>query len=210
MALDKDEVATRVLAIAERLLEEGGSAQLQARTIAREAGVSVGSIYNLFGDLADLHRAVNMTLLDRLGAAGAEAMRDMQARGVVRPRERLIALANAYIAFVERHAGAWSALLAFNRGPAAGSHPSWYTERLDTLFAIIARVLDDGGYGLDPVRRDLAARALWSSVHGIVTSGYVGAGRGAARDEIRAQVDILVECFTAGLEAIRDGKAEAR
>ncbi|TIX63603.1 MAG: helix-turn-helix transcriptional regulator, partial [Mesorhizobium sp.] len=67
MALDKEEMSERVIAIAENLIEAGGAENLKARTIATEAGIAVGSIYNLFRDIDDLHRAVNMRLLDRLG-----------------------------------------------------------------------------------------------------------------------------------------------
>ncbi|TIX18720.1 MAG: helix-turn-helix transcriptional regulator, partial [Mesorhizobium sp.] len=50
MALDKEEMSERVIAIAENLIEAGGAENLKARTIATEAGIAVGSIYNLFRD----------------------------------------------------------------------------------------------------------------------------------------------------------------
>ena len=95
MALDREETGERVLAIAEVLLNEGGMDNLKARTIAEQAGISVGSVYNLFSDLDGVHRAVNRRLLDRLGAAGAAAMADLSQRGITDVRQRLLALASA-------------------------------------------------------------------------------------------------------------------
>ncbi len=198
MALDKDEMSMRILDIAEALISEGGSAGLKARTIAGQAGIAVGSIYNLFGDLTDLHRAVNVRLLDRLAAAGDQTMQEMRAQGITDTRQRLLALARAYLNFVEKHPVGWAALLAFNREQATVDEPEDYRKRFDALFEIIAVVLADGAVAMDEKRRRLVARVLWSSVHGIVTSGYTG-GHAARGDHVWQQIDLLVTTFLEGL-----------
>ena len=203
MALDREEIGERVLAIAEVLLNEGGMDNLKARTIAEQAGISVGSVYNLFSDLDGVHRAVNMRLLDRLGAAGAAAMADLSQRGITDVRQRLLALASAYVRFVEAHPGSWPALLAFNRRRPTLTEPDAYEARLDQLFEIIAGVLAGGDFDLDDHTRRIAARTLWSSVHGIVTSGYAGRSVRRQADEIDQQIELLVAVFIRGLE--RDG-----
>lgn len=200
VALDKEEISERLLVIAENLINSGGAAELKARTIAREAGIAVGSVYNLFGDLDGLHRAVNLRLLDRLGAAGVSAMNDLKARNISDPRLRLLALARAYLDFVQAHPGSWPALLAFNQRRARPPEPDAYTARLDTLFLIIAEVLADGDFQLDDQTRRTAARTLWSSVHGIVTSGYAGHSGERHEQEIWAQIDLLVTFFVRGLD----------
>ncbi|UCI29490.1 TetR/AcrR family transcriptional regulator [Mesorhizobium sp. B4-1-4] len=200
MALDKEETGERVLAIAETLINEGGMDNLKARTIAEQAGISVGSVYNLFADLEGVHRAVNMRLLDRLGAAGAAAMADLTKRGITDVRQRLLALAGAYMRFVEAHPGSWPALLAFNRRRPTLAEPDAYEARLDQLFDIIAAVLAGGDFDLDDETRRVAARTLWSSVHGIVTSGYAAKSVRRQADEIERQVDLLVTVFIRGLE----------
>ncbi len=200
MALDKEETGARVLEIAHRLLEEGGAPNLKARTIAQEAGIAVGSIYNMYTDLTGLHRAVNVQLLDELGRRGAAAMIGMHKKGETDVRSRLLALAHAYHEFVQDHPGAWAAVLAYNRGRVNSTEPDEYVNRLDMLFDIIAQVIADGYPDMQPETRRQVARALWSSVHGIVTSGY--ASRGGARkiDQIWEQVDLLVTTFLAGLK----------
>ena len=197
MALDKDEMTARILDIAEALIGQGGSANLKARSIAGQAGIAVGSIYNLFGDLTDLHRAVNVRLLDRLAASGGQAMQEARAAGITDTRQRLLALARAYLSFVEAHPVSWAALLAFNREHAATGEPKDYRQRFDALFEIIAVVLADDAIAMDDEKRRLVARVLWSSVHGIVTSGYT---RVADRGEhVWEQIDLLVTTFLEGL-----------
>ena len=199
LALDREEISERVIDIAEVLIEAGGAENLKARTVATEAGIAVGSIYNLFRDIDDLHRAVNMRLLDRLGEAGAEAMAELDRARVTDTRQRLLALARAYVRFVEAHPASWPALLAFNRRQPAHAEPDAYEARLGDLLQIIARVLADGGFGLEESRLRIAARTLWSSVHGIVTSGHANAvGRQA--DETWQQIELLVAVFIKGLE----------
>ena len=199
MALDKEETSERVLDIALRLLEEGGAANLKARTIAQEAGIAVGSIYNMFTDLTGVHRAVNMRLLDELSRRGGAAMMELAARGETDTRARLLALAHAYHAFVQEHPGAWAALLAYNRGRIHDAEPDAYVERLDMLFQIIAHVIADAYPGMPVEDCRQIARTLWSSAHGIITSGYAarsGVGRG---EQIWEQVDLLVTIFLEGL-----------
>ena len=200
MALNKEEMSEKVLVIAETLLDEGGMDNLKARTIAEQAGISVGSVYNLFTDLEEVHRAVNMRLLDRLGAAGIDAMAELERQGVTDVRHRILAMAAAYVRFVEAHPGSWPAVLAFNRRRAAQPGPDAYEARLDELFDIVAGVLKAGDFDLDDDRRSLAARALWSSVHGIVTSGYVAKSDSRQAGEIWHQVELLVGVFVKGLE----------
>ena len=200
MALDKEEMSEKVLAIAEALLNEGGAENLKARTIAEQAGISVGSVYNLFTDLDEVHRAVNMRLLDRLGATGLAAMAELERQGVTDVRRRILAMAAAYVRFVEAHPGSWPALLAFNRRRPTLVEPDAYEARLDQLFEIIAGVLAGGDFDLDDHTRRIAARTLWSSVHGIVTSGYAGRSVRRQADEIDQQIELLVAVFIRGLE----------
>lgn len=201
MTLNKDEVRQKAIEIAGRLIEEGGAEALQARAIAKEAGVSVGSIYNIVGDIDALHRMVNVGLLDELGQAGADAVRQLAAEGVTDVRERLLTLSDTYLRFVEKNYVKWSALLAFNRSKPLAEMPDWYMARLEMLFSIIAGVLEDTPLKDDDARRATAARALWSAVHGIVTNAFIGRKEIGHADESRAQIDVLVSVFVKGLEA---------
>lgn len=201
MALDRDETNERVLAIAAALIAEGGGANLKARSIAQQAGIAVGTIYNLFGDLDQLHGQVNMRLLDALGEAGGRTLASFSAAGVNGTRERLLALSRTYLEFVQANPVSWAALLAFSPSRIAPQAQQAYENRLDTLFEIIASVLAaDQTLVLDDRKRRLAARTLWSSVHGIVINGAGRRQQNRQGEGVWDQIDLLVTTFLKGID----------
>lgn len=201
MALNKEEVRRKIIDIGHALIAQGGSEALQARVIAKQVGISVGSIYNLVGDIDALHRLINSELLDELGMVGTSTIDDLDKRGVKDLRLRLLALAHAYLRFVEQHQNQWTALLAFNRNTTSADTPDWYMVRLEMLFDIISDNLEDTPLGDDPERCKIAARALWSSVHGIVTNSFIGRDDAILKDSTLAQIDLLITVFVKGLHA---------
>src|SRR5437868_1295863 len=133
MTLEHAEVRVALINATLSLMEEGGLASVKARAVAEQAGVSVGTVYNLFGNVDQLILAANLKIYDELGAVGVGRMavieRDLQKRikaGKVAdtPRERLharlLGLGETYVEFVSANANRWSALLAFNRTRAVG------------------------------------------------------------------------------------------
>ena len=60
----KERLRGEILTVAEEIVSQDGLSALQARRVASEAGCSVGSIYNAFGDLDELILAVNEATLD--------------------------------------------------------------------------------------------------------------------------------------------------
>ncbi|MEM8540220.1 MAG: TetR/AcrR family transcriptional regulator [Pseudomonadota bacterium] len=201
MALDKEEVRRRIVDLGHSLIAKGGSEALQARVIAKEVGISVGSIYNLVGDMDELHRLVKSELLDELGMVGSSAVQKLDDKNVVDLRLRLLALALAYFEFVERNQKQWAALLAFNRSTTSEATPDWYMVRLEMLFDIISDNLQETPLGSDPHKCKIAARALWSSVHGIVSNSFVGREDALLRESTLEQIDLLISVFVKGLSA---------
>lgn len=199
MALDRNETKEKVLGIAERLLNEGGTGKLQARTIASEAGIAVGSIYNLFGDMTGILRAVNTRLLEKLDTAGKQVLGDLERQGVIDPVRLLLALAGVYQRFVDENPGSWQSLLATGLAGEPSDETKAYEERLTSSFLLIADILEKCGLITDPRRRGTAAHALWSSVHGIVTVGYATDAIEGRRGDVSEQVTLLVTTFVAGL-----------
>jgi AcrR family transcriptional regulator len=161
------EVRERALKAAGQLLAEKGLKGMQARTIAARAGLSVGSIYKLFGDINDLIRELNFATYRDIADHHVSAL-DSAGLPPEQVVERLMVLARAYIEFVVTQNARWTALLAFNRSQ-AGSAPRAYLETEDALFGIVESVLEPGPGFEHREFRARAARALWASVHGIVT-----------------------------------------
>ena len=192
-------------------MDAGGLEAVKARAIAKRAEVSVGSVYNLFGNIDGLLQVANSHILADMNKAGqtqtAHSENDLQAKIAsgdiadnIRAKLlfRLLALANTYMNFVEKNGNRWSAMLAFNRTlPAAAP---WYVEQQNALYELVGKVLEPTRLG-EPEKRKIAARALWSAVHGIVSMSYVGQVTPQTRTHTWQQIEILVTYFVDGLLA---------
>ncbi|WP_300542355.1 TetR/AcrR family transcriptional regulator [Maricaulis sp.] len=161
------EVREQALQAAGELLAEKGLKGMQARTIASRAGLSVGSIYKLFGDIDDLIRELNLQTYRDI-AVHHEAALDKAGLPETQVFDRVMVLARAYIEFVVTQNARWMALLSFNSRHGAMA-PREYRETEDALFGFVESVLAPAPGFADPRFRARAARALWASVHGIVT-----------------------------------------
>jgi AcrR family transcriptional regulator len=180
-------------------MREGGPDAVKARVIARALGVSVGTVYNLFGQLDELFLQTNARVYDELYEAVTAARDEERARGGDAPRQ-MKALARAYLAFVARNAELWSGVLAYNRRGRAGQ-PSWYREKERALLGVIGETIEAFPGAGDAARRQIAARALWAAVHGIVTVSVTGRGLIAPEGEVREQLDLIVGAVAAKLAA---------
>lgn len=190
MAFDRDDLRERVLGNAEARIASHGAETLRARALALDAGVSVGTIYNLFGSMDGALDALFVRLLTRFEA---------EARGLVGgddARARLMELADAYLDFVTRHEAAWTALLAHNAQ--REDRPDDETvARQGPVFDLVGDVLADAVGDAD--ERRLLARLLWSSVHGIVQLNYLGIATPEALANTRTMIARLVDLTLLGL-----------
>ena len=182
-----------MLDIAERILAEEGLAAVQARRIALEADCSVGTLYNVFGDLNGLIIAINTRTLKALGAA-----LEIAARGAARGslEDRLLALALAYRDYAVEHGLRWRALFEHLMPPGAEAPQSFVDER-SRLLDLIGRCIED--IEPDPERRGTAARALFGAVHGIIKLALDNKLGGAEANETESQVRFIVRHVARGL-----------
>lgn len=194
------EVREQALLAAGELLAEQGLKGMQARTIAARAGLSVGSIYKLFGDIDDLIRELNLRTYRDIEIHHSSAL---EASGLPPEAvfERALVLARAYIEFVVTQNARWRALLSFNRRQ-SGAAPKAYTETEDALFGIVEGVLGAGKGFEDPDFRRRAARTLWASVHGIVTMTLPNAALEDPAAEALEQASMMIGAL------IRDAAAQ--
>lgn len=152
-----------VLQIGRRLIREEGLQALQARRIANEAGCAIGSIYNVFEDLDALIIALNMQTLSKLGATLNEAFERTKEKATY---DRLLALANAYFDFAATNQNSWRAIFE-HQLPDEKPAPPEYRQDQDNLFALVEACLSTAI--ADETERRNGARALFASVHGIVS-----------------------------------------
>jgi len=192
------EIREHVIKAATRAIEAKGLEGLKARPIATRAGISVGSIYNLFGDLDELTRIINGRTYDALYELERSALEQAREAGKS-PRAQMMDLAAAYLDFVETHQAIWLAALAFNRNQSE-MPPQWYFDKEQALFRIIEDAIATFPGAAEIEARQNNARALWASIHGIVT---VAVGDGFLMQPIAnvwAQIQIIVNAVAGSLE----------
>lgn len=191
----REEIREMALAAAENLLDREGTAGLSARKIAGEIGYAVGSLYLVFQNLDDLCIQVNARTLGNLG--------EQLDRVVSRDDEilaRILALGRTYLDFAARHPGRWD--LIFGHPPIAGTElPDWYRRQVGTLFDRVEVLLASFAPERSPMDRALAARALWSGVHGVCTLALGGKLDIAGIAEAEKLTESLIRNYLSGWSA---------
>ena len=158
----RERLKADTIAIARRILATEGLAALQARRIAKEAGCSVGTIYNLYANLDDLIVVANAGTLQDLGKALSAQLNRSAGQDF---DSQLVGLGLAYLSFAIDNEASWRAIFEHHIQPGE-TVPDWYRDRQAELFAIVERLL--APEMPDARRRAMAARALFAGVHGIV------------------------------------------
>lgn len=153
--------------LAEARIEAAGLKALRARDLAKQAGCSVGAIYNVFDDLDALVLEVNGRTFARLGETVSRSVAAAQGAG---PLERLIVMSHAYLHFADQNSNLWRALFDVEM-TVESAVPAWYMDAMGRLFSLIMDPLSDLFPNKTEQELDLLTRALFSAVHGIVLLG---------------------------------------
>ncbi len=173
---------------AERRVEADGLASIRARDLAKEAGCSVGAIYNIFDDLDALILAVNLRTFAKMGTEIRQAMAEA---GDVPPAQRMIVMANAYLDYASAHPRRWRTLFDFKMSTESDV-PEWYLKALGELFELIATPLRELFPEAEPERIDMLTRGLFSSVHGIVLLGVESRISGVPRARLEEMIAFII------------------
>ncbi|MGX6648061.1 TetR/AcrR family transcriptional regulator [Maricaulaceae bacterium MS644] len=180
---------SRLIRAALTLLDKKGLDGLQARLIAAEAKLSVGSLYKLVGDIDDVAREAALETYRELYAHEVEVLKTVGDKPV---REQLMALALGYYDFVERHERRWQAIIA--RRKAEGRLEELYGADENRLRSVITERLAQLPGPPGEAARNIAASALWASVHGIVTAApHAGESADVIKPLIAFTVDAAVD-----------------
>lgn len=208
MTLEHPAVRETLVKTTLKLMEKGGLETVKARKVAELSGVSVGTIYNLFGNFDGLILAASVKVyeeLQKVGLAAAQRIEAaLEAQQLETPRERVLyrlsALADTYVGFVAANANRWNALLAFNRSRGlSGTEDT--LKHLGELMDIIGRMLDEAPLWKAKGERRLAARALWSAVHGVVITNFSAGEQESARARTSQLLNLLLTVIVDGMFA---------
>jgi AcrR family transcriptional regulator len=175
------------------ILQQGGTPAFSARAVAEQAGTAVGSVYTQFDSLESLRLEANAVTIRQLRAALSGALANCTSAAT---EDRLLCLADAYLRFATEHHNAWAAM--FERRTIEA--PLSIAADISALFAVLEDVLRSAGVA-DQNQIPVIARALWSSVHGMVYLADIGGLGPVGPDDVRPMIRALVHVAIRGLVA---------
>ncbi|EEE39144.1 transcriptional regulator, TetR family [Rhodobacteraceae bacterium KLH11] len=178
----REQLRERLVEAAEIRVARDGLNELRARDLAKDAGCALGAIYNVFEDLNAIVMAVNGRTFQRLEQAVSSAFDGNEA-----PVDRLIVMSTAYLHFADANTNLWRALFDLQMSE-DGPVPDWYRDALNGLFAYIAEPVGQLFPEYDRAELSLMTRALFSSVHGIVTLGLENRISGVPPEQIERMI----------------------
>ena len=191
----REELREIALQAAEHLVAEHGLAGLSTRKVVGRIGYTVGSLYMVFRNLDDLIAQMNERTLEALQARLTAAIADRPP-----PAAAIRALAQAYITFALTETHRWLAIYQ-HRMPEGESMPESFTDQVARMFELVQLELALLCPGRAPEDIALAARALWSSIHGICILGFDQKLEVAGGRSIQEVTGSLLDHYLAGFVA---------
>jgi AcrR family transcriptional regulator len=164
---------TELLAQAERVLADRGAAALSLRELAREIGVSHGAPRRHFRDKQTLLNALAEDGFERLRGELADALEDVDAPF----RDRLVAMARAYVRFATRSPALLDLMFATkHRADAAASLDEAATRAFAAPLALILDGQHEGQIAKgEPERIAMVAFATFHGIAAMANSGLLDA-----------------------------------
>jgi AcrR family transcriptional regulator len=187
----QEQIKEMVLKAAETLVIDEGFAALKVREIAMEIGYTVGSIYMVFDNMADLILQVKGRTLDDLAIQLAHVS-TAQA-----PEQQLIALTRAYLNFAQQNFNRWSMIFEHRLSPCE-SLPVWYLQKIDAIFNRIETLFGQLAPQTESSEQKRAAQALWCGIHGVCILSLTGTETTATLKDIEDNVLLLAHSFIKG------------
>lgn len=185
-----EELKALVLQAAETIIIEDGYAALNMRTLALDIGYTVGSVYMVFANRADLLMHINARTLEALSLAMAQTPK---ASGL----PAVEALALAYLSYARQHFNRWSMVFDphnVNKTPI----PAWYQAKIDHLFAALETQLAQLAPHTPPAELAQAVWALGCGIQGVCLLSLKADSKPAQLKHIENTLKLLVRNFVGG------------
>lgn len=156
----RDELYDMAMEKSRSIVAKEGWRKLTARTLAKEMGYSVGTLYNLFGNLDDLILHLNANTLEGLRVEMAE----VPLKG--EPNKDMAALLKVYLSYVAQNAHMWAVLFEHSL-PEDQELPDWYLNKVGELLGLVEEAISPFfKNGQESARKENAA-TIWAGLHGI-------------------------------------------
>ena len=193
----REELRKLILDAANRIIHADGFDNLTARHLANEVGYTPGTIYNIFTSMDDLYLEINGVTLDRL----YEVLSSTECSNPKKtPLQNMKKMASLYMDFCQQNRAHW--LMLFSpKLPEGRERQEWYQKKIDRLFLPLEQLMAPLFSTRENDRRRMAARLLWSSIHGLCflqQTGKIPIVSGRSRPLEMAEY--LIETFVRGIE----------
>ena len=187
----QEEIKEMLLKEAETIFIEESFAELKVRKIAMEIGYTVGSIYMVFDNMADLIMHVKGRTLDDIANQLSQVANGDTAE------KNIEQLAKTYLVYAEQNFNRWSMIFE-HRLAENEVVPEWYQQKVDHVFSVVESQFKKLSTTHTDEQRQQAARALWSGVHGICTLSLTGKLDVVGVKNVKNTVVLLVDSFIKG------------
>ncbi len=156
------ETRERIRAAAGTLVRQGNLEKITIRTVAKEAGVSVGTIYKYFEDISDLGRSLWQEPVDALRQQMTEI-----AENTADPAARIRALLHAYADFAHKKRQVFLGAFLYVR-PESKEKPDPTSLEDEPFFHLLKIAILEGQQNGTFVDGDakMLAQLLWAALHG--------------------------------------------
>ena len=181
-----EEIRAMVLDAAQTIIVNKGHSALTVRKIAREMGYSVGSVYMVFTNMADLAMHIKANTVDDL-------TKQLQQVPHYVPDRYIAELAKSYLQFAGKNFNRWSMIFVRD-----AEIPEWYQQKINQLFSPVEAQFAQLVPSCSTQQSKLAARALWSGVHGICTLSLSDELDAESISDVENAIVLLVESFISG------------
>lgn len=187
----QEEIKEMVLKAAEVIVVEEGFSELKVRKVAMEIGYTVGSIYMVFDNMADLIMHVKGRTLDDIAEQLKAVSNDTNVEQII------VQLAKTYLSFASQNFNRWR--MIFEHQLAEDEVvPDWYQQKVDNIFSLVEQQFKQLPTSHNDEQSQLAARALWSGVHGVCTLSLTGKLDVVGVNNVENTVVLLVDNFIRG------------
>ena len=193
------DMKAQMIEIAEMIIGTEGLSALTARRVAIDAGVAVGTIYNMFENLGALVAQVNARTLADLAAGLSDVQTAERSTHDV-----LIAIADRYMAFVRDNPHRWMAVFEVAMPDAGQMPPS--QAAIDRLFGFLEDAICGHDNRIDARMARRSARGLWAAVHGLLMLSASNRLAAIRLEDVRPTIDHLVTCHLLGLDALLEAR----
>lgn len=185
----QEEIKAMVLRAASKIVVEEGAAALNVRHIAKNIGYTVGSVYMVFENMADLVLHMNSETLDEI----ATAFDKIDSDSAYRDLEQMV---EHYFMFAVLKFNRWSMLFG-NRFIDSTQFPEWYRTKLNQPAILIAKKIA-ALHPLNTVQQNRqSSTALWGGIQGICFLTITGKTDKTTIAEAQESLRVLVRSIVA-------------